>query len=412
MRAFVQLAVAGLLLLACFSQGHAAEQSGEAEEILRKTAKAYETLQTYRDETTLVFSATARGKEQKTEIRYSLAVERPNKLALVLESGDNGITLVSDGKKLYTYMPRLKQYTVEEAPGTLDELLKRNIGPPGMAITAAGVVRDLSLFGRDAYKTLMTDVEEVESVGDEALEGAKTHHVTLRQKESDIDLWVDASSYLLKKIRIDMAKAIAKQRDLMPESAPTKFVVEETHSQIRAGEAIPPDTFVFSPPEGAELTDTFTARQESPLVGQKATDFTLEGLEKGTSIRLADYAGKVVMLDFWASWCAPCRLEMPILQRVYDKYKAKGVVLIGANVGEDRATARAFLEKDNYRFPVGLDARGEVDRAYGAPGLPHLVIIDRQGVIQADHIGFMRGLEKELERVLDRILAAGSQAAD
>ena len=412
MRAFVQLAVAAVLLLACLSQGYGAEQSGEAEEILRKTAKVYESLKSYCDETTLVVNVAEGEREQRTESRYSLAVERPDKLALVLESGDNGITLVSDGKKLYTYVPMLKQYTVEKAPGSIDELLKGRTKEPHVVMMAAGTVKILPLFGREGYKTVMSDVEEAEFAGEETFQGTKMRHLILRQKEADIDLWVEAENSLLRKIRIDMARAIAQQRELMPESAPMKFVIEETHRQIRVGNPIPPDTFVFTPPAGAQQTSSLTGRQESPFVGKKAPEFTLEGLEKGTSVRLADYRGKVVMLDFWASWCAPCRLEMPILQRVYDKYKAKGAVLIGVNVGEDRATARAFLEKDNYKFPAGLDPLGEVDKAYGAPGLPHLVIIDRQGVIQADHIGFMRGLEKELERTLDRILAAGSKAAD
>jgi len=412
MRAFVPLAVAAVVLFSCCSLAHSAEQSNEAEEVLRKTAKAYEALQTYRDVTTLIVDVTERETQQRTESRYSLAVERPDKLALVLDKGDTGITLVSDGKKLYTYVPMLKQYTVEEAPGSLDELLKGRTKEPDLVMMAAGAVRILPFFGSAGYETVMSDVEEAEFAGEDTLQGTKTRRLILRQKEADIDLWVDAENSLLRRVRIDMGKAIKSQKELMPEFTLMKFVVEETHRQIRVGDPIPPDTFVFRPPEGAQQTMSLTGPPESPLVGKKAPEFTLEGLKEGTSLHLADYRGKVVILDFWASWCAPCRLEMPILQTVYDKYKEKGVVLIGANVGEDRATARAFLGKNNYRFLVGLDARGEVDRAYGAPGLPHLVIIDRQGVIQADHIGFMRGLEKELERTLDRILAAPSKVDD
>jgi outer membrane lipoprotein-sorting protein len=115
MKVLVQLVVAAGILVGLCSYGHGEEHSASAEAILRKTAKAYETLRTYQDETTLVVHVTAQGTQQRTETRYSLAVERPNKLALVFKSGSTGITLVSDGKGLYTYLAMLGQYTVEKA---------------------------------------------------------------------------------------------------------------------------------------------------------------------------------------------------------------------------------------------------------------------------------------------------------
>jgi thiol-disulfide isomerase/thioredoxin len=211
-------------------------------------------------------------------------------------------------------------------------------------------------------------------------------------------------------IRIDMAKAIAKQRELMPESAPMKFVVEETHGQIKVGDPIPPDTFVFTPPAGAQQTSSLTGRQESPFVGKKATDFTLEGLEKGASVRLADYAGKVVMLDFWASWCAPCRYEMPVLQELYDRYKDEGLALIAVNVGEDRDTAARFVTSYGFTFPVALDPKRSVESVYATRGLPTLIIIDRQGVIQHVHVGFGRDLKIRLTDEVETLLAGEAPA--
>ena len=162
MKALVKNVIAAVSLLACCSLAHSAEQSNEAEEILRKTAKAYEALQTYRDETTLVVNVAEEEREQRTESRYGLAVDRPDKLALVLESGDSGITLVSDGKKFYVYVPMLKQYTVEDAPGTLDELLKGRTKEPRTVMMAVRTVRILPFFGSEGYKTVMSDVEEAE----------------------------------------------------------------------------------------------------------------------------------------------------------------------------------------------------------------------------------------------------------
>lgn len=405
MKVLVQLVVAAGILVGLCSYGYGEEHSASAEAILRKTAKAYETLRTYQDETTLVVHVTVQGTQQRTETRYSLAVERPNKLALVFKSGNNGITLVSDGKGLYTYLAMLGQYTVEKAPGSLEELLKGGI-PVGK------VVRVLPFFGHDPYGTLMSDVEEVELVGDEVLGATKTYHVLLHQAESDIDLWIDAQSYLLKKIRVDMAKAIEKQRELMPEAAQMKMIIEEIHRQVKVGEAISPDIFVFDPPEGARLTDIFNVEQESSSVGKKAPDFTLEGLKKGTSFHLADYVGKVVMIGFWASWCPPCRQEMPILQEVYDRYKEKGLVFIAVNVGEDKSTAQRFVAGGGYTFPVALDPKGKVEKLYDVPGLPTLILIDRQGRVQKVHAGLLPDLKRRLERELETLLSGESVAGN
>jgi thiol-disulfide isomerase/thioredoxin len=125
------------------------------------------------------------------------------------------------------------------------------------------------------------------------------------------------------------------------------------------------------------------ARVDSP-----APDFTLTDLE-GKPVSLSQYRGKVVLLDLWASWCGPCRAELPDLQEVYEMYKDEEFVLLAVNQGESRETVQKFLWANGYTFPIALDGEMKVGGMYRITGLPENYFIDRDGVIRVKRIGAM-----------------------
>jgi thiol-disulfide isomerase/thioredoxin len=108
-------------------------------------------------------------------------------------------------------------------------------------------------------------------------------------------------------------------------------------------------------------------------------EFTLAGLEEGSEVSLSDYRGKYVLINFWASWCPPCRDEMPDLQAFYTAHKDQNFVLLAVNVAEDAATAQAFLDENGFDFPVALDITSEVYNRYGGNGLPSSYLVDPAG---------------------------------
>jgi len=115
-----------------------------------------------------------------------------------------------------------------------------------------------------------------------------------------------------------------------------------------------------------------------------APDFTLpviHGAKAGESIRLSDYAGRVVVLDFWASWCGPCKKQMPILDRVAKEYADADVTFLGVNTDTEAAPALEFLNANPVSYASVLDLTGEVSRNFGVTGLPTLVIIDAKGKV-------------------------------
>lgn len=116
-----------------------------------------------------------------------------------------------------------------------------------------------------------------------------------------------------------------------------------------------------------------------PMKDQSATpDFTLAD-PAGKKVAFKDYRGKLVLLNFWASWCVPCREEMPAMERLYDQYKNKGFTIVAVNVKDSRKDALAFLKELKISYPVMLDPDGEVGLLYGAWGLPTTYLIGPKG---------------------------------
>ncbi len=129
--------------------------------------------------------------------------------------------------------------------------------------------------------------------------------------------------------------------------------------------------------------------------GSPAPDFQLSRAEGG-SIRLQDYRGKVVLLNFWATWCLPCRSEMPLIQTAYEQLAGQGFIALGVNFDEPAEVVTAFADELQLDFPLLLDPGGEVQRLYRVVGYPTSVILDREGRITAYHIGILAKSQLDL----------------
>lgn len=123
-----------------------------------------------------------------------------------------------------------------------------------------------------------------------------------------------------------------------------------------------------------------------------APSFTLPA-RGGSTIQLAQFKGQVVMINFWASWCVPCRQEMPLLETIYKKYKPLGFTLIGVNVEPDQKDAESFLKQTPVSFPVLFDAKSQVSGLYNVQVMPTTVFIDRKGNVRMVHQSYQPGAE-------------------
>ncbi|PKN81271.1 MAG: thiol:disulfide interchange protein [Chloroflexi bacterium HGW-Chloroflexi-9] len=123
-------------------------------------------------------------------------------------------------------------------------------------------------------------------------------------------------------------------------------------------------------------------------IGQRAPDFSLVRADTGETLSLSDLRGKTVIVNFWATWCPPCRAEMPDLQGAYDERLAAGdLVILGVNEEEGAEQVQRFIAEFGLTFPVVLDKDAAVRRRYNVPGLPATFFIDRDGIIRARSYG-------------------------
>ena len=133
-------------------------------------------------------------------------------------------------------------------------------------------------------------------------------------------------------------------------------------------------------------------------------DFTLANL-RGEKVNLKDFRGKLLLLNFWASWCVPCREEMPAMERLYQKYRDHGFVILGVNVKDDKKSAIAFVKELKISFPIAFDPAGEVGLLYGAWGLPATYLIDTKGIALARSWGpadwFSPAAKELIEALMD-----------
>ena len=407
------------ILFGCPATVAAAQQEGEkidpkADEIIRESFNYLRDLETFRLELSIDIHVTMQGMNQQMNSEYHLAVQRPNKLAMVLKQGMMGATIVSDGEKLYTYIPMMEnKYTVEDAPRKLGEIIEGGAGMAGAGMMD-GMPVVTALFVDDPYDEIMEGVNAVEYLGTEELDGVSCHVLGFAQDEMDWKLWLQRGDQPLpRKVVPDMSKMY----DQMPGAEGMKMEMEVRFDGWAVNVDLPEDQFAFVPPKGAEQVETFFEgmdfeQETHSLVGQSAPPFKLALLDGGELDLSAQKGRNIVILDFWATWCGPCVKALPNLIDVAKTYEDRGVVFYAVNQRETPEKIRAFLERKRFNLRVPLDREGRVGELYGVQGIPQTVVIGKDGTVQAVHVGFMPGMKKELSNELDALLAGKNLAEE
>ena len=137
-----------------------------------------------------------------------------------------------------------------------------------------------------------------------------------------------------------------------------------------------------------------TSLASSSLEGKSAPDFVLKA-SSGENLRLSEYRGDVVMINFWATWCGPCRQEMPLLDDLYGRYERVGFSLLGVNIDDDSRRAMQMIDELGVKFPVLFDETKEVSKLYDVQAMPVTVLVDREGTVRHVHHGYKPGYEEK-----------------
>ncbi len=138
-------------------------------------------------------------------------------------------------------------------------------------------------------------------------------------------------------------------------------------------------------------------------INQTAPDFTLSSSSK-QNIRLAELRGQVVMINFWASWCNPCRVEIPHLQKIYAKYKDIGFVILGVNIDKNKTKASKMARDLGAKFPILFDNKQQISKLYSIKAMPLTVLVDRDGKIRKIYRGYKPGYEKKYANDVRKLL--------
>jgi len=152
------------------------------------------------------------------------------------------------------------------------------------------------------------------------------------------------------------------------------------------------------------LLFTVTSSQAAmPVVGSVAPEFTLKS-STGRNLKLSDHRGQVVMINFWATWCGPCRQELPLLNHLHEQYQKAGFTLLGVNIDDRADTAQAMARKLGITFPVLFDNEKRVSRLYDVNAMPSTLLIDRDGRVRYVHLGYRAGFEARYESQIRELL--------
>ena len=410
----------------------------EARRQLDEVAKAYRALAAYADQGEFTMKMTINGKAENQQIALHLSFARPNKLNL-----DAGVVrVVSDGKTLTTAVAPLKQYTAAEAPKTItmDTLGQ---GPAGSVlfggpVSAPMIVLTSLLLADDAPATILSlggtlKSEKAEAGADKDKDKATS--LLLDQPEGpDIRLVIDPATKLLKSVDLVVDPKALSAR------APEGMKLEIGRIGWSAGAVVtkaPADTaFAFVPPAGYTKVESLARAGQAPgeekypvndLVGSPAPEFTLtilDGAGKTKTVAKADLAGKVVMIDFWATWCGPCLKEMPEVQKMIEAYAKDGKEVVVVALSQDdrpsdpievRKLVETTLDKQKLDLSstkvglVGIDPSHSTGDAFKVNAYPTIVLIDAKGVVQAAHVGLTT--REELSKGINALLEGKSLAA-
>jgi len=151
---------------------------------------------------------------------------------------------------------------------------------------------------------------------------------------------------------------------------------------------------------------------EQRFQAQKAADFTLPDLNGANELSLADFQGEVIYLSFWASWCVPCRQEMPYLAQLWERHHEDGFQVLAINVDEDPELAREFASQYELPFPLLWDAGRAVSTEYRVPGFPTHYVVDRRGRIRFSGLGFNLADVGAISQEVETLLAESADAVD
>jgi len=369
-----------------------------AQQILQKTAENYRGVTGYAVTGGIATHMTIQGKSQDVTNALHAYYGGPGRSRFEAEADGAETLFLQSGDSIWTYLGGLGQYAV--SPASAIDSTRRTL--PGIDPFARHPLAGYARLGDHVAAARRLDdaarVVDGQSVPAYVVEVSYDTTVVPQDSMSSMApkrLWIDQSRFLV----LADSLTLDRRSPVLPEPV---HIAQMASLTSLAWNTTPADSlFAFQAPAGAQRVERLGATPggrgakgasagggdgPDPMIGQAAPLFLLHDLT-GVKRSLADLEGKVVLLDFWATWCGPCRRELPTIQKLHERYALKGLAVVGINCSEGRSTAASFLRSNRYSMPTWLDVDGAVQNQYQVDGIPTLFILDAKGVIVAHLVG-------------------------
>lgn len=386
--------ICGITILFCLvSFPSAYSQTVDAKQVITDAMNYAKALGSLSVEMTVNQKVNMAGTDRSVEVKGSLMMRGGKDMYLHIGTPANEADFFCNAQKQVVHLISEKQYL--EKPSTRKELMSL-VG--GGLINMGFMWLAKFLHGDDSF---LTSASTVEYVGLEQPNGENTpkqHRLKMKTTVYEMDVWfLEGATPFPQHFILSASQGMGAMS-----SATSEFVF----SQWQANPSIPDERFAFTPPEGVTpMEPTGMPGGKDPMIGKPAPPLTLD-IMGGGKLDLANLKGKnVVILDFFATWCGPCRMAMPLVAEVAKQYENKGVLLYAVNLGEPEEKIKAFLDKAQINVTVALDKDKKAGMDYHASSIPRMVIVDKEGIVREAHNGLSPTFKEDLPKELDAILA-------
>ena len=369
--------------------------------LLQASMKKYQSLRSFQADCKLALPG---GGAAQRAIAYA----RPNRYRVTTKTAKGQTeTSVSNGKDVneYSNIPDMDP-TQYPAPANICIADSLYMQQP----TLCGSMLYAFFGGPSKLSAFVADVRSAQYGPEVTLDGQKCRVVKFaaKGKYGAAEIAIGANDLLVRRIRygsaaLEIGRGRAKGLRTIGAAAPKRVTTTETYSHIVTNQEIAEAAFdTKTPQEQTAAAQGGQQDMDKPPValGKPAPAFEVTSVD-GVKTKLADMKGKIVLIDFWATWCPPCRKGLPETQKSFDKYADKGLAVMAISA-EDKATVTPFLKDNSYTFPTYLDGEGKANTAYGITGIPTVAVIDRDGKL----VAYMVGL-RDPEEILAALKKAG-----
>ena len=380
--------------------------------LLKAMVIAYKNATAYADAGTLRLQARQGGQDVNQSAEYMVVFWRPNKIRLKVFEG----AMVSNGTELSAFANQVPNQVIKRpAPPQItirtlfeDEML-------GSAISGAATqaptqsfswvpLQLLLLLAEDPLKTLLYRSAEPVFLEPAKIDQYECFRVELARPDGKAVLWIDQKTLLLRRVQFPVEEML---RQIPPEEKVQSLALTADFTDARFLDQVDESAFRFEIPAGLQVGEALLP-PALLLLGKPAPDFTFTAAD-GKTVGPKEFAGKVLAIDFWASWCGPCRVKLPLVEKVYAKYKSSDkvaflAVSVDAPETPDKDLQSAFTEL-GVTLPVARDPQQHAAKKFHVSAIPASCILGPDGLVQDIQTGFRPTHDTELAEKIEKLLA-------